>query len=187
MAVSRIIDYTCPDCGKVRQISLKTFQNKSVFTGKCHYCAHQGINSTHGDTRGGVRGRLYYIWHNMKRRCLDPQNHSYPYYGGRGITVCERWLKYENFKADVGYPPEGMTLDRIDNDGPYSPENCRWATRTEQNNNTRSNRMVTFQDKTQTIAQWAREIGIRQSSLCVRLLRGWPLERALAPLERQRR
>ena len=120
----------------------------------------------------------------MKSRTTNPKNIGYHRYGGRGIRVCERWLKYENFKADMGEPPEGMTLERIDNNGPYSPENCRWATRTEQNNNTRSNRMLTFRGKTQTIMQWAREIGVSFQVLWYRIARGWSVDRALTtPLQ----
>jgi hypothetical protein len=99
-------------------------------------------------------------------RQVHPNNPRYADWGGRGITVCERWNSFENFLADMGGKPSPEhEIDRIDNDGPYCKENCRWATKIEQANNKRDNRPLTLRDRTQTIAQWAREYSIDPKKL----------------------
>lgn len=105
----------------------------------------------------------------MLTRCRDDR----PRYGGRGITVDPRWERFENFLADMGERPEGYTLDRIDNDGPYSPENCRWATYVAQSNNRSNNRWLTYDGRTQTVSEWAREVGVSRQRIDQRLRAGW--------------
>lgn len=98
---------------------------------------HLKGNYRHGHGRNGNKTPTYRSWNAMLCRCTHPTNKMYHAYGGRGITVCERWMTFANFLADMGERPAGLTLDRINNDGNYEPDNCKWATRSEQNSNTR--------------------------------------------------
>ena len=116
----------------------------------------------------------------MRTRCLNPQNQDYKDYGARGITVCERWMDFANFHADMGERPAGLTIERIDVNGNYEPGNCRWADLTAQANNKRNNRTVEWNGVCKTLMQWSREIGIDRSKVRYRLDHGWPVEKAFA-------
>jgi hypothetical protein len=117
----------------------------------------------------------------MVQRCTDPGHKNYAQYGGRGIAVCAAWLEYTRFLADMGEPPPGMSLDRIDPDGPYCKENCRWATHSEQMSNTRRTRLLSIGGRAQTASAWARELGINIGTLRSRLKSGWSTAMALSP------
>lgn len=125
----------------------------------------------------------------MRQRCNNPEVRAYPRYGGRGIAVCARWLSFANFLADMGpRPTPAHTVERIDNNGPYAPENCRWADRTEQANNTRKNRHLTLNGATRTLAEWSRATGIGTHTIGARIDRlGWSVEMALTTPTRRRR
>lgn len=121
----------------------------------------------------------YKIWHSMVERCRNPNDQSYKGYGGRGITVCDRWKSFQNFLDDMGEKPPGLSLDRIDNNGDYSPENCRWATALTQASNRRTNVVLSYNGISQSIAAWARDTGLTKSCILHRLKSGWTIEQTL--------
>lgn len=122
---------------------------------------------------------IYKVWLGMQQRCTNPSDSSYRHYGARGITVCERWNSIHAFLVDMGHPPAGHSIGRIDNDGNYEPSNCRWETQEQQNENTRRNRYITWQGRTQTIKAWAKELDMEPRRISERLARGWTLDRTL--------
>lgn len=126
----------------------------------------------------------YRSWYAMLQRCNNTKEMSYKHYGARGISVCDSWmLSYQDFLQDMGERPSlEHSLDRIDNNGHYCPENCRWATRVEQLNNKRTNVHIDYNGQSMTVAQWARHIGIKTQTLRMRLYRGWQIEKALRQL-----
>lgn len=132
------------------------------------------------------RPKIYGIWCNMINRCTNPNVPHYESYGGRGIAVCERWLNsFENFLEDMGEPPPGVTLDRLDNNGNYSKENCEWRTPVDQARNRRSNLFLTFNGLTLTVAEWAIRTGIGRRTIEQRHHLGWSDERTLtAPVNK---
>ncbi len=179
-----------PDAGKARARcrcdcgTIKVFKLASVVCGQTNSCGcRQRENSARAAaaiyTHRMSRTRIYRRWSAMKDRCANPHDKSWHRYGGRGIRVCERWQKFENFLADLGEPPPGTSLDRIDVNGDYEPGNCRWADFKTQSNNKRTSRFLTFNGRTQTIAQWADEAKIPSNRLRSRLDRGWDIEKAL--------
>ena len=127
---------------------------------------------------------LYSVWSNMRQRCENPRNSSYKSYGGRGISVCIEWLdfrKFEDWALDSGYDPR-LTIDRINNDGDYTPENCRWATKKEQCNNQRKTVMVTIGGETRSARSFAEENGISPDLALDRIKRGWdPVDAVTRP------
>lgn len=126
------------------------------------------------------RKRLHWIWADMLSRCRNPNHRGFKNYGGRGITVCAQWSDFATFLRDMGNRPEGHSLDRIDNDGPYSPENCRWASRKEQNSNRRNCIYVNHGCETVTLREFCRREGIAYRPIVKRIQdRNWPLELAL--------
>ena len=137
--------------------------------GCLHKKAAKDSNSTHGLTKHP----MYSTWLAMLKRTGNPVHEHYPNYGGRGITVCDRWKTFENFYADMHKTwQKGLTLDRLDNDKGYELQNCRWATRKDQNRNTRTNRNITLHGKTQCLAAWCEELGLNYKSVHSKLTAG---------------
>lgn len=145
---------------------------------------------THGLSKDedGNTPRLCTIWNGMKKRCLNPNHKFYHCYGGRGITVCDEWRTnhqaFHDWAMANGYR-EDLTIDRIDNDGNYEPGNCRWATHQMQHRNMSTNRLITHDGETKSLAEWSKLLGINYDGTYARLRRGWSPEKALtAPVMR---
>lgn len=172
-------------CGKV--VDLQPNLVERGHTKSCGCMARFDMinaNTKHG--RCGKKDRTYKAWCSMNERCFTPTHQKWKDYGGRGITVCQRWREsFENFLADMGDMPPGKSLYRYpNNDGNYEPGNCRWATWPEQQNNRRSTRFIEFDGRRLSVTQWANHLGISMVTLSGRLKKGWPLERALSPEKR---
>jgi hypothetical protein len=142
----------------------------------------------HGHARKGQVSPEWKIWQRMKTRCFNPTALDYSRYGGRGITVCDRWMEsFENFLADMGLRPSSEhSIDRINNEGNYEPLNCRWATVIEQSNNKRSNRILVLNGEHLNMTQWSQRLDIKVSTIKTRLGLGWSDERTLTePIRRK--
>lgn len=172
--VSGHIIWLCKcDCGS--KTSVPSNHLRSGHTNSCG-C----LVTKHGHNKKGEVSKTYQSWQSMVQRCTNPNNKDYYNYGGRGIKVCESWLEFENFLEDMGEAPKGYQIDRVDNNGNYCKPNCRWATRTEQARNMRTNHLKTYKNKTQCISAWAEEFDINYSTLYSRIFTyNWSLEKAL--------
>lgn len=147
------------------------------------------LRINHSHTRLNWKSPTYSSWDSMKQRCDNPKATGYENYGGRGITYQNEWSFFVSFLTDMGERPDGTSLDRIDTNGPYSKENCRWATIEVQNRNTRTSKFIEFNGLTKTNQEWSRELEIPASTLYNRIFtRGWDVERSfLTPVRIKRK
>lgn len=165
------------DCGETTELAGSVLWHRGV---KSCGCLQRDTAKKTMTRHGQYLTPTYGTWEGMIGRCTNSRSRAYKHYGGRGITVCDRWLSFENFLADMGERPVRMTLDRKDNNGNYEPGNCRWATQAEQMRNLRRNRWYEMDGRKQILPDWAKEYDINLFTLRSRLSKGWPLERALS-------
>lgn len=180
--VERRVRRVLCECACGRRAVVQVGNLRSGHSTRCRSCATRAKSRIHGETSGGRGSAEYRIWAQMIARCSNPTHERFPDYGGRGIVVCDRWREsLTNFIADMGRRPSpDHQLERRDNDGPYSPENCVWATRTEQGRNKRNNVLITAHGRTMPVSAWAEEMGIGASTIRRRLRLGWPGELAVS-------
>jgi hypothetical protein len=166
------------DCGEIVEISGSNLVSKNVKG--CQKCAHKTVAAcltTHG--KSGTK--IYIVWNGIKTRCENKRSAAYKDYGGRGIKLCEEWHDFSSFLAwaeSHGYT-DGMQIDRIDVNGDYCPENCRFVSRLENANNKRNNKRITHNGETKTVAEWARFYSVNYKNLCRNLGKGYTLEQAV--------
>ena len=164
------------DCGStasVRTTCLNAGQTRSCG------CLRGESRGNQLRTHGGTGSRVYNAFRSMWDRCANVRSKAYPDYGGRGIRVCERWRSFEAFRNDMGDPPDGFSLDRIEVNGDYEPTNCRWADDLTQNNNRRSSVPIRIGERSQGLKEWCRELGLPYPSVYSRVRRGWTPSEAL--------
>lgn len=172
------------DCGTVKTVSSNNLKAKGESAVKSCGCLGREVfgtmHVTHGHCSKGTRHRLYQTWLTMRERCNNPNCKKYKYYGGRGIKVCPEWDDFPKFLEDMEPTwKEGLMIERNDNNGAYSASNCRWATRSEQMNNQRSNRKIEFQGEVMNLSQWGVRLGRSPLLIHKRLSAGWSVHDAL--------
>lgn len=158
----------CNSCSTIHFIKSQSLKEQKY--GMCIGCWHRS-KQIHGHTTYTTQSRAYKAWSGMLQRCGNPNGRGYYRYGGRGIRVCEEWKQFENFFRDMGNPPPGLSIGRINNDGNYEPSNCRWETRLEQGNNRGVCRFVTYEGHRMTVADFARLVDTLPSNIYKALAR----------------
>lgn len=177
------------DCGNI--LEAYGYDIKSGHTKSCGCYRREKLKDlytthNHSQCRNGKPHKLYQVWHSMTQRCCNSNSAPYDRYGGRGIRVCQRWLKYENFLEDMGKDwEEGLTIERIDNDGNYEPSNCKWVTQKQQTRNTSRNKYITYKGETKSLGEWVEILGQPYNRIYKRLLRGASIDEAFKDVQNE--
>jgi hypothetical protein len=185
----RMAVFKC-SCGVISIVSVKHVKSGDTQSCGCFAIEQVKKRSIGNKSRlrhGGCGSREHVSWKSMRSRCLNENVKAYADYGGRGISVCERWDSFENFIEDMGPRPSGTSIDRVDNNGNYEPGNCRWATRKQQSNNTRRNTFIEVNGVSKTISQWSMHYGVNVKCIIKRLSRPhiWSAEAAVSTPSRR--
>lgn len=178
------LKYICKcDCGQIKHIL-----GESLRSSKCQSCGclNREITSAKMKTHGGSSSRLYHVWQGIKNRCLNPNSPEYYNYGGRGITICDEWLDFDNFRVfmlSIGYNSKAakgaQTIERIDVNKGYFPDNCTLIPLKQQPLNMTSNRKIRANNQTKLLTEWARELEVSETTIINRIKRGWSPEKAV--------
>ncbi len=172
------------DCGSIRSVDAATLINS---TSRSCGCLSAELTRSRSLKHGMSKTIVYRCWQQMLQRCNNPKKLGYANYGARGISVCKRWSCFQKFFSDMGVPPNGMSLERVDNNGNYNPANCVWATYKQQARNTRNTRRFVIEGQLRTLSELVESVGINHSTLRFRLRQGWSIEEALERPVRARR
>lgn len=177
------------DCGRETRASTRDVRSGNTSSCGCLLNERRAVAGKKNVRHGMSRTPTYEAWFNLHKRCNDPKHKSFDAYGGRGIRVCERWKRFDEFLLDMGVRPPGMTIDRRDNNGHYEPSNCRWATPSEQARNRRSNTSIEAFGCVKTLVEWGEDARCSVSTDVVshRIRAGWPTEKAISFPKRLRR
>ena len=167
------------DCGKKKTVRVFSIKNGNTTSCGC-FRFKLARNPRKARSPHEAKELLKAIWYSMKHRCSKPNSPRFHYYGGRGIQVCQRWQdSFEDFVEDMGPKPKGYSIDRIDNDKGYSPENCKWSSSAEQQRNKRNNQFITYKGETLCHKDWSIKLGGNIALVGSRIKRGWSVERAV--------
>jgi len=173
--------YACVcTCGVTKEVFISHLVGGKIISCGCYHKEVVSAQARKRNTTHKMYGtRAYITWNSMINRCGNENSPNYKNYGARGITVCNSWNDFNQFYKDMGDPPAGLSLERVDNEKHYSKDNCIWATRSQQANNKRTSIKITYNGKTQTVSNWCHELNIKRGYVYDRIAAGWDRIKAL--------